>query len=120
MENTPNPVPTPSSDISELESLRHLVLSTLVLVIILSGTFNIYLWRQLKYARADLTTMRPQANQIVGDYNKSFPGMQEFMHRLTEFGRTNPDFVPILAKYGQQPTNAPVSAPVTKGPPAKK
>ena len=120
MENLPNPEPARSSDASEMESLRHLLLSTLVLVIIVSGTFNIYLWRQLRFEQRDLEIRRPQANQIIGVYNAEFPQVKEFVRRLTEFGRTNPDFVPILAKYGQAPTNAPVSTPAAKSPPVKK
>jgi len=120
MGNTANPEPAHSSDTSEIETLRHLLLSTLVLVIIVSGTFNVYLLRQVRNMQKDLDLIRLNANQVVGAYNAEFPQMQEFVRRLTEFGRTNPDFVPILAKYGQAPTNAPVSTPAAKSPPVKK
>jgi len=37
--------------------------------------------------------------------------MNDFVSRIKEYGRTHPDFAPVLAKYGLKPT-APAAAPV--------
>src|SRR5258705_6769072 len=46
-DNTPNDLRT------ELEGLRQLIISVLILMLIISGTFNIFLARQWKYSRDD-------------------------------------------------------------------
>jgi hypothetical protein len=106
MEDT-NPT-TEQSDLNELQAqcrwLRKQVFTILVLLIVVSGTFNLYLWRQVRYTRADLTMIRPQAAQIIAEYNQnSGPRMDTFVRQLTEFARSNRDFAAILAKYGVNP-----------------
>ena len=106
------PVQPVSSEFqAPLDSLRHLVISVLVLLIVVSGTFNLYLLRQVKYARLDLKGVRPQAAQMLEEYNRvNAPLMQEFLKKLTEYSRTHPDFTPILTKYGIR-ANAVTGAP---------
>ena len=41
------------------------------------------------------------------------PHIQEFMARLADYGRTHPDFQPIVVKYGL--TNSGPAAPVPLG-----
>jgi hypothetical protein len=95
----------------------------LILVIVISGTFNIYLLRQWKTTSKDLAGIRPQAAQMVADYQRvSAPLMNDFVVKLTEYGRTHPDFAPILVKYNLKPTAAtgvPAIAPATSLPAAK-
>jgi hypothetical protein len=86
---------------AQYEALRHLVVSILILVIVISGTLNIYLLRQWRTASKDLAAIRPQAAQMFADYQRvSFPQINDFVKKVTDFGRTHADFVPILAKYG--------------------
>jgi hypothetical protein len=123
MDNLDNrmPLQPPAKDLqAQFDDLRHLVVSLLILVIVVSGTLNIYLLRQWKSAKRDLTAIRPQATQMVADYQKvSAPMWSEFVKRLTEYGRTHADFAPILAKYNLRPDSATSSAPATaKSPPA--
>jgi hypothetical protein len=60
---------------------------------------------------------------MVADYQRvSAPLMNDFVVKLTEYGRTHPDFAPILAKYNLKPTAAtgvPAIAPATSLPAAK-
>lgn len=44
--------------------------------------------------------MRPQAVQVVEDYQKNALAIQNFEKQLVSFGSTHPDFRPILIKYG--------------------
>ncbi len=94
----------------QCESLRQLVTSVLVLVFIISGTFNIYLFRQYRAVSKEFAPMRPQMAQILSECNKINSVATEFAKRALEFGKTHPDFAPILAKYNISaisPTSAP-------------
>lgn len=125
MDNFDNKTPVQASgnDLQvQFDALRHLVMSLLVLVIVISGTFNIYLGRQLRSLSRELAQMRPQAAQMIAEYQKSGPLMDDFVNRITEYGRTHPDFTPYLAKYNLKPavaTGAPPIAPATSLPAAK-
>jgi hypothetical protein len=114
------PVQPVSSDLqAQVDSLRHLVISVLVLVIVVSGTFNLYLLRQVKYARVDLAGVRPQATQMIAEYNRvNAPLMQDFLKKITDYGKTHPDFAPILTKYGVRATAITGAPPATAASPA--
>jgi hypothetical protein len=109
---------------AQLSSLHNLVVSILALLIVVSGTLWVYLMRQVKYTRLELDAARPQVTNIVAQYQKnSGPAMDEFVRKLTEYGRAHADFAPILAKYGVKPTNTtsvtgPVPAATHALPPA--
>ena len=118
LENKPSPQPNPNDLQAQYDALRQLVVSILILVLVISGTLNIYLLRQWRSSSKDLAAIRPQAAQIIAEYQKvSGPLMTDFIKKITEYGRTHPDFAPILAKYGIKPTNAPPVTP-TKTPTA--
>jgi hypothetical protein len=114
--------PTGQPDSSDLQAqydaLRHLVVSLLLLVVVISGTLNIYLLRQWRSTSKDLAAIRPQATEMISEFQKvSGPRMQDFIKKLTEYGRAHPEFGPVLAKYGLKPltpTNAPAAAPAKK------
>jgi hypothetical protein len=116
--SSPMPKPVQTSTASELESLRYVLQSVLVLTLVISGTFNIFLMRQLKYAQVDRDNLRPQAEAIMTEYNQMSAGLKIFVNRLVEFSKKNPDFVPILQKYGFDPaaqTNAAGTATPSPG-----
>ncbi len=126
MENLDNKTPLQGGDNdlqAQCDALRHLVNSMLILVIVISGTFNIYLLRQWKTTSKDLAGIRPQAAQMFGEYQRvSAPLMNDFIAKMTEYGRTHPDFAPIMTKYNLKPagaTGAPPSVPASSLPAAK-
>ena len=107
-------------DVAQLQekydSLRNLVGSLLVLMLVISGTMNIFLWRQVRYTHRDLEGFRAQAMPVITDYQtNSGPIMDNFVKQVTEYGRTHPDFAPIMNKYGLKPSAAttPTPAPPT-------
>jgi hypothetical protein len=117
MDNLDNKIPLQAGDNdlqAQCDALRHLITSILILVIVISGTLNIYLLRQWKTTSKDLAGIRPQATQMISEYGqKSGPLMDDFVNRITEYGRTHPDFAPILTKYNIKPvaaTGAPAAA----------
>lgn len=130
MDNLENKTPnqTGANDLqAQYDALQHLVVSTLILVVVISGTLNIYFLRQWRTASRDLAAIRPQASQMIAEYQKvSAPLMNDFVKKVTEYGKTHPDFAPILAKYNLKPaasasatTTSPATAPAT-APKAKK
>ena len=105
----------------QIGALRHLVVSILILLVVISGTFTIYLLRQWRTVSKELTGFRPQATALVGDYQRvSAPVMTDFVRKVTEYGRTHPDYMPILAKYGLKPgaSTGAAPAPASAPPPA--
>jgi hypothetical protein len=103
MDTLENPSAT-QSELTELKaqctSLRQLLGGLLVLMIVISGTLNIYLWRQYRMTGAELRMLRPQVGQLVADYQRvSAPAITEFLKKLNDYEKTHPDFTPILVKY---------------------
>jgi len=116
-----SPTPSDTNDLqAQFDALRHLVVSLLILVVVISATLNIYLLRQWRSTSRDLGAVRPQAEQMLREYQtKTGPMMNDFVNKLADYARTHPDFLPILAKYKLQPkaaTNTPVAAPAPKAP----
>ncbi|HWX18433.1 MAG TPA: hypothetical protein VN578_00875 [Candidatus Binatia bacterium] len=123
MDDIPNQTQAPA-DVADLQeqfdSLHHLVISILVLLIVVSGTLWIYLRRQVNATKAELESIRPQATNIIAQYDKvTGPSMDNFVGRLVEYSRSHPDFVPVLAKYGVKP-GAAAAAPTSAPPPTTK
>jgi hypothetical protein len=113
----------PAADLrAEQESLWQLVISILVLVIVVSGTLNIFLARQWKNSRDDLKNARPQTQNLIANYQKGDgPQIEEIVNKLREYGQTHADFLPILNKYGLRPAPAPTpTSPPATSAPAKK
>ncbi len=100
------------------ESLMHLIISVLILVIVVSGTLNVLLVRLWKNSRDDVRMMRPQYQNFVGAYENNERKMfEKIATTLTAFGATNPDYVPILTKYGFKPSAASSTGPALSVPP---
>ena len=120
LENKTSPPPNANVLQTQHDALRHLVVSMLILVVVISGTLNIYLLRQWRSTSKDLAAIRPQASQMITEYQKvSGPLMDNFVKKISEYGRTHPDFAPIMAKYGLKPatpTNLPPVTPATTVP----
>lgn len=107
---------------AQFDALQHMVVSILILVIVISGTLNIYFLRQWRTVSKDLAAVSPQATKMIADYQKtSAPAMNDFVKKIIEFGRTHPDFAPVLTKYNLQvdtSTGATVSPPASPAPTA--
>ena len=112
-------VAEPADLSARVESLHNLVVSVLILGIVISGTLNIFLLRQWRFSKADLANIGPRAAQVISDYQKGDgPKMDEFIKKITDFGRTHPDFVPVLTKYGIKPASAPATSTTSNAGPA--
>lgn len=98
----------------QLDAMRHLIVSVLILVLVVSGTLTIYLLRQWRSVSKELAVVRPQATKMIEDYQKnSVPLMSDFLKKVTDYGRTHPDYMPILARYNIKPGAATGAPPAT-------
>jgi hypothetical protein len=99
-----NPTPPTSSELTELKQqcaqlqaqTHNLRIAQLIVALAVAGFF----WVEARRNGQALETMRPQAAQIAEVTKKQSPAVNDFVNRLAEFGRTHPDFVPVLTKYG--------------------
>ena len=107
-------------DVNELQAqfdtLRHLVVSILILVVVMSGTLNIYLLRQVRDTTRELAGLRQQFAQMSAGYQNEFPWMQEILKRFTEYGQTHPTFARIRTKFNLIPGGPTGAAPTTTTP----
>lgn len=121
-EKTSSPLPSTPEDVRELReqywALRKQMVTLLVLVIVVSGALNMFLLRQFTYARNDLANVQRQTAQIKEAYNREAPIMQDFVRKLAEYGKSHPDFAPIVKKYNlHAPTPTGAQPPATVIPP---
>lgn len=101
----------------QFNALRHLIVSVMVLLLVVSGTFNLYLWKRWRDVSRELDGIRPQAAQlaqmVAGLQKTEVPAMQDFVRKITEYGRMHPDFAPVMAKYNIKPAGTTGAAPTT-------
>jgi hypothetical protein len=116
LENTAPAQPGLTELRGQFNALRHLVVSVMVLLAVVSGTFNLYLWKRWRDASRELEAMRLQAPRFAQEVARlqktELPAMQDFVKKITDYGRTHPDFAPVLAKYNMKATPS-TSAPST-------
>jgi hypothetical protein len=121
MDNLDNktPLQTGVNDMqARYDALQHLIVSILILVVVISGTLNIYFLRQWRTVSKDLAGIRPQAAQMIAEYQKvSAPLMTDFIKKITEYGRTHPDFAPVMTKYNLKPAGTTGAPPATPAAP---
>jgi hypothetical protein len=116
-------VSTPALDTpdlrEEIESLRHLVGSILILMVFVSGTLTIFLLREMKNTSAQLEAFRPGATNMIAVYQKQqAPAMDDFVNKMKQYRQTHKDFDPILFKWGLKTTSTTLpGAPATSVPP---
>lgn len=123
---SPSPAPSELAEVrAQCDSLRQLVYSLLVLLLVVSGTLNLFFWRQFRVTKGAILAERPQVAALVSEYDKNEnPIVNDFLHKLADFAKRNPDFAPILSKYGVNALtftnvppiggNAPAAAPAAK------
>lgn len=97
----------------QIQALRQLILSTLLLVLVVSGAFNIFLLRQYRTVKAELAPMKANAAQIIQQCNTINATANDLAKKFLEYGRTHPDFMPILNKYGIRSAGATGAPPST-------
>ena len=89
---------------AQCDSLRNAVVWILVLLLIVSVTLTLYIWRLSKEQHQELEVVGPQVKGMLAQYEQHKQATDarrdKFIADLIQYGATHPDFVPILAKYG--------------------
>ena len=109
-------LPVQTELMDQIVALRHQVFTLLLVLVVVSGTLTVVLYRQAKLTGRDIAIIKPQATQIIAAFKRDLPLMENFVKQLTAYGVTHPDFQPILKIYGIVATQ-PAATPVV---PAKK
>jgi len=99
---------TPDELAGQISCLQSQVRMLLLVLVVVSSTLTAYLYYESRVLGKDLDNTKPQALQIIQNYNKNVPQMQKLVQQLVAYGQTHPDFQPILINYGLAPatTNA--------------
>ena len=111
--------PSAENNVAHLEAecacLRQQVWMLLVLMVVISGTVTIYLFRQAVITRKDVEQLRPQIQQGMQLFSQKRAELENWAKQLNAYATTHPDFLPILVKYGFTP----VTPSATNSPPKK-
>ncbi len=125
---TPTPTPTPTSEVAELrracEQLQSETFNLRLVLLVVVGALTLFFWREAGVYKFEATQMQPQvmqANQVLDALQKQGVSVETQMQifqnvvtRLTEYGRTHPDYAQILAKYGVPVAATPAANPAKK------
>ena len=100
------------TDMSEnYEALRRQFNLVFIGLVVTSFTLTVFLGLQAKRSAAELSVIKPRAEETAKVVQQNDANVQALFAKLTEFGRTHPDFqLKILSKY-RIDTNAPGTAP---------
>ncbi len=99
--SSPSPAPTLGTLEHELRALRKLFVVALAVLLVIGASVAIFLWGQKRILNGQLR----DAQKFVADYERvTAPFLSNFINNLQTYGRTHPDFVPILDKYNLRPT----------------
>ena len=112
-------LPVQTELMDQIVALRHQVFTLLLVLVVVSGTLTVVLYRQAKLTGRDIAIIKPQATQIIAAFKRDLPLMENFVKQLTAYGVTHPDFQPILRKYGVAPPSQPAAAPAAPAAPKK-
>jgi len=98
------------ADISDqLAALQRQVFILLLALIVVSGTLTATLYHEARGMRRDLAA----GKQLIITVNHDQPVIVSMINQIAVYGRTHPDIVPLLNKYGIGPNGIP-TAPAPK------
>jgi len=104
----------PEDTQEEIAVLRHQLTSTLMLVLAIAVIVTWYFAYQFYFTLKDSRRSAKAANETrarIEEFNRTNePQFQELVRKFREYGKTHPDVMPILNKYGVfQATNTPAA-----------
>ena len=107
--NDPEVSPAAPDELAgQISSLQRQMTLLLIALFVISCTLTAFLFYQSRILGRDLENTRPQAMQMIQNYNQKVPQMKKLIEDFTAYGKTHPDFQPILKNFGLIPatTNA--------------
>lgn len=109
--------PAGSGSADPNESLQLQLTLQLLALVLMAATLAFFFYVQSRRASFDLSVIKPPATGLIAAFEQEQPGVNVFIAKIAEYGRTHPDFAPIMQKYQiPPPTNA--SAPAAPKPAA--
>jgi hypothetical protein len=116
----PSPESQPKADAplnlqEQVESIRQLAISALILMLVIACTFDLYLYRQFKNENSELSAAHAQVDPVMANWQKNEqPAIDNFLHELTKYGQSHQDIGQLLAKYNLKPqAGTGAASPVT-------
>lgn len=100
MNESETDLPAPDDLAVQVVSLRRQITLLLLALTVVSGTLTTYLFYQSRTMGKDIAAFEPQARAIVQNYQANLPHIQKFIQELVSYGKSHPEFQPILKKYG--------------------
>src|SRR5438094_892362 len=90
------PVPNVETLQQELDSLQILTRALLVAMLWLCAAAGLFLYRQVSMSNQQVTQQRQMIARFESTYR---PGLDKIVATLQAFGKTNQNFMGVLAKY---------------------
>src|SRR5829696_6563217 len=76
-----------------------LLLLTIMSLVVMSLGVNLFIFKQMRAARAQLAAVRINVGVLSEEYQLKEPTMRRFVGALQAFATSQPDFQPILQRY---------------------
>src|SRR4051812_16248477 len=84
----------------EVQVIRNHLIGTLVALILVSGSFMLFMYVQMGMVRGQLSDQRPAVLKALQDFKQNnMPLMEKFNVRIRSYAASNANFRPILQKY---------------------
>ena len=117
----PRPTALPTITVQELEAqcqdLRTLLHATLVALVALALALSLFLAKQMRMVRGELSEMRPLIHRLTVEFKQKEPRMKGFISALQAYAANNREFQPTLDRYrAAVPEYFVVPQPVTTAP----
>lgn len=93
-------LPVPDDLPGQVALLRRQITTLLLVLIVISGTFTVFMWYQSHITGKAIGALQPQAVQITKVFEQNRPTMDKLVRQLIVYGQSHQDFQPVLRKYG--------------------
>src|SRR4051812_18061884 len=102
--NPSQPIITPVTQIQsptppgyELDVLRNVLVMALAGLVLVSGSFMLYMYHQMRVVRKKFSKQRPAMTRALQDFQDvNVPKIEKFSVRIQAYAATHPDFKPIM------------------------
>ena len=109
LDNITEANPVTNTDVnSEITALKNQVFSLLVALVVVTGSFTVYLYRQDSMLGKECN----QFNAALAAVNQNRPSINNFVYNLMVYGQKHPEFTQaVLKKYGISPGSGTLPSP---------
>ncbi|MBI3879508.1 MAG: hypothetical protein HY301_05525 [Verrucomicrobia bacterium] len=122
VENKPVPGAAANDSVQqEVNTLRHILNAALVLLIIATGSVNLFVYKQVAGLGRQVDISEAQVRGAAGEFEQNFkPVANVLLQNLYVYAQRDLAFAQVLAKHQVAPAPAPAAAPAKPVAPPKK